>query len=231
MQLYQFGKFVECDIKIADEISFYPYDESWWDVEGDSGWGRGSLGTVVHEMGHFAGLDHPSPPGFAVMHPSPMPMAGGNTYEPMGDDAVGIKATFGHAPLYQENVLSSAQYLEPSGLIKKNNLPITRFTPRGGLLSLRYSVSNSGSTSRWVPMRVLISSAGPADYYDGLTLFNGSVWLPAGTYFSESLTLTVPSSTPVGTYWIMWTTDPYGSFPEYSEGDNGVHSPMVVQVY
>lgn len=229
--LSSLGIVSECDIMIADDVSFSPYDESWFQYPGDGGPGQGSLGTIVHEMGHFVGLDHPSPPTFAVMHPSPMPEAGGDTYEPMGDDALGIKSWPLQGNLYQENVLASAQYLNPSGLIKKNNLPITRYAARGGLFSLRYSVSNPGSTSRWAPLRVLISAASPVDYYGGIPLFVGSVWLPAGSYYSETLTLTVPSSTPVGTYWIMWTTDPAGTFAEYSEADNGVHSPMVVQVY
>lgn len=216
---------VEADVLIADDLSFAPQDESFYqDTHADAWAGRAAL---VHEFGHAVGLEHAD--NFNMMRvSSPAPLAGGNTAEPYPDDANGIRFLY---PGASTNLFSSAEVLSGGAIVETGD-STTHWVHWGDGLYITVSVANNGTSSAVSGFRVFINSLGPpAGYTGGYTLWSGSATNPAGTYFSQVVTTSVPWGVPNGLYYIYWAVDNGNAISEYNEGDNVVHSSSTLQVY
>lgn len=208
----------ECDVKLANDMAYYPEDESFWN------WSNAGQGRVVtiHEFGHVLGLNHAE--NFDTMRAyTPLPLGGGNSAQPYPDDANGVRFLYGGA---STNVFASAQKLS-GGAIQATNSPTTINVCRYQSISVTYSVVNNGSTNINAGFRIYINNSPYAG--TGWNMFNGTANSPGGSYFTETRTLTVPYVSP-GIYWILWQTDTGGAVSEYNEGDNTVHSAMTLNV-
>jgi len=201
-------------------MSWDPEDESFW------GWSNAQQGrvTMEHEFGHVFGLNHSE--GFDIMRAStPQPIAGGNTSEPYPDDANGVRATYGGS---STNLFASAQKFS-GGAIQASDAPNTINVCVGSQISVTVTIGNNGtlSTSN-VGFRVFLNN-GPNSYSGGWNMFTGTATNPAGSYLTQTLSMTIPN-VPKGFYWILWQIDTGNSVSEYNESDNTVHSAMNVQV-
>ena len=52
----------------------------------------------------------------------------------------------------------------------------------------------------------------------------------AGNQFTELFWVPIPTSAPLGFYWIHWQIDQGGVVTEYNEQDNHVHSCMTLNI-
>jgi CARDB/Matrixin len=209
----------ETDIRLANDHYFGPEDESFWH------WSNTQQGRVVaiHEWGHALGLQHAE--GFDTMRAfTPLPVAGGNTSEPYGDDANGARFLYGGA---STNMFASAQKFSGSA-ISATNVDSTINVCRNQAISVTYTVANNGSVSTTSGFRIFIHN-GPANIVGGWNMFNGTATVNAGNQFTETRTLTVPFVTP-GIYWILWQIDTGNTVGEFNESDNAVHSAMTLNV-
>lgn len=207
----------ECDVKMANDMGYFPEDESFWN------WTELNQGRVaiVHEFGHVLGLNHSQ--NFNVMRSAPpLPLGGGNSAQPYPDDANGVRFLYGGS---STNVFASAQKL--SGSIQATNTGTTINVCRNQAISVTYSVVNNGSTNINAGFRIYINnSPSPGT---GWNMFSGTANSPGGSSFTETRTLNVPFVSP-GIYWILWQTDTGGTITEFNEGDNTVHSAMTLNV-
>ncbi|MBN1609902.1 MAG: hypothetical protein JW940_24945 [Polyangiaceae bacterium] len=227
-----YSHFTECDVKLADDLTFAPIDESFW------GWTNNATGAsiLLHEYGHVLGLDdmHNNSSNFNIMRGNaPQPWAGGNTTEPFPDDAAGIGYLYGGrwpGAIWGTNLFASAQFIDPlgSGLITTDEMKIFPVC-RGSQFKVRITIGNNGAYDVTSGLRLYMNDTGnPAD--PGRTVWSGTATMPHWTTLTQQLTFTIPSNLTPGLYWFFWAIDSNSTVAEWNESDDTVHCAMSVQV-
>jgi hypothetical protein len=213
--------FSECDIKISNQLNFSPQDESWYNFN-QSQQGRGSL---VHEFGHFLGLNHNS--ALCVMNPNPVPVAGGNTSEPFPDDFQGARFLYAGRHTNTTNLFVAA--VKYNGGIVATAPGIDVNYCRGQSFTVTVTVGNNGPTDvSGIGFRVFLDT--PFVFTGGWDIWVGTAYMPSGAYFTQDLTVTIPNNLPNGRYWIEWQIDTTNLVQETNEGDNIVHNEMAIDI-
>lgn len=214
--------YTECDVKLANDLSYAAEDESFWNWDNL----RQGRAVTVHEFGHALGLGHSE--GFNVMRAeTPYPLAGGNNTEPYPDDAAGTAALYGPLLGPPVNVFVSAQKLQ-NGVIQATDIGVTQNVCQGQAnLVIVVSLANNGVidvSNRG--FRVFIANSPQAT--SGTNVWTGTANLPKNQHLTTALATTVPFVSP-GLYWIFWQLD---AKPSDFNGTNDktVHSQMTVNV-
>ncbi len=215
----------EADVGIATDTTMAPQDESYWNFNGMEG-GRALL---IHEFGHAVGLGHTGNSFNMMRTGGAEPLSGNNTAQPFPDDGAGVGFLYGSS---STNLFASAELLNTNGdveAVDRDCLTYWRHVGQG--FGLNVTVGNPGSTTASSGFRVFINNVPPpAGYTGGYTLWNGSAYNPARTYFTQYLNTVVPAA-PHGFYWIYWAIDTGNAFAETNESDNVVHSCATMQIY
>mgnify|MGYP001794135286 CR=1 FL=1 len=103
---------------------------------------------------------------------------------------------------------------------------------RGGTVDIFYSAGNNGTTDVVnTTFRIFLSSnisSNPPAV--GPVLFDAGATIYKNDYFTEHRVLTVPTSTPLGAYWMLWQIDKTNTTPEDREDDNIVPRAMTIRV-
>jgi hypothetical protein len=151
----------ECDVRLANDLSYSPEDESFF------GWANGVDGqvTIVHEFGHVFGLgDRPlTASEFNVMRSNaPHPVTGGNGATPYPDETSGVSilyTSYYSGSVQTENLFASAQKITGSAVTATNNGGTVNVC-RGSAVSISYSIVNNGAHNQTSGFRVYINKTG-----------------------------------------------------------------------
>ncbi|MEO8212844.1 MAG: matrixin family metalloprotease [Myxococcales bacterium] len=217
---FSHGTFNESDIISSVDLSYSPQDESFWN------WSNAASGAVVvaHEVGHFLGLGHSEV--FDIMRANtPYPLTGGNMAQPFADEANGARWLYpGGAS--KANAFASAQMLS-GGAVVATNMATTLSVCRGQAISVTVTVVNPGTvTFGSVGFRVAVTQTPNTG---GTNMFVGTATTNPGSFFTQTLNLTVPNVAN-GFYWVIWQNDTGNAVSETIETDNAVHSAMTLSI-
>jgi hypothetical protein len=210
---------IETDVWLRSDTTFAAQDESFYQYYG--AWQPQGRAIMVHEHGHVLGLNDNNPNTFTTLKfAAPWPLTGGNTAEPYPDDASGVRFFYGGSGT---NVFSSAQRFY-NGDVQATGSSAVITKCKGNTFSVIVTVGNNGTTNvSSTALRVYASTSAYSD--SGYNMWTGNVnSLYAGTTYTTTLTVTVPTNIPNGTYYILWKIDNGKQISEFNENDNRVHS-------
>jgi hypothetical protein len=221
---------VECDVKMANHLSFTPQDESFW------GWTDNGSGQValVHEFGHVLGLGDRAldSSNFNVMRGNtPLPLTGGNGAQPFPDDAAGVRWLYGGHPYnaltVTKNVFTSAQKISGGAIVAADPVGTVNVC-RGSTIQVTYTIGNNGWFDVTSGFRVYINNTAVPG--SGTNIFTATSFQPKHSFATETKTLTIPAATPLGIHWIWFHIDTGSAIAESVETDNTVHSGKTINV-
>lgn len=216
----------ESDIRFNDSYS--------WTTQGyTSAWVPGTPNfsfslVAIHELLHGVGLKHQNG-RVAIMnefYPNSGPVGNNEVATLHGDDYNGIKTLYGTPNRTDFSV--SRQRNSGGGSTRDLEIRTPGTTTRifqgarGSNVDIEYTFENlSSSTKNGVVVGFYISTN---DFISTSDTFLGTVsWnMPSGSVANSTATVNLPTTLSPGRYHLGYVVDPWGSFSEFDESNNGV---------
>ena len=193
-----FGMIIEADIAMNPAFS-YTLDDEW---VYNGGGAQGFRQVMIHELGHVTGLEHQFN-ALSVMNY--MPSAFRFFGLPYLDDAEGVRYEYPGNAVSRTDLGVYLYYSSGYQSVSDASYP-SSVTAGGTITPNYYTVENVGTTTIGTPtIQWYLSTArnfGSTYYYLGTATYPS---LPRANYFipsTVSRTLTVPSTTPAGDYYL-----------------------------
>ncbi len=222
---------------------------SLWTYNSNGAGLRQLQATAIHELGHSAGLSHENRWYNMMGTDFTHLWANGSTAHgyPGEDLSNALVFMYGlwNSP-YEDTHVSHWKYSGTSGEYSAHErtvvyntsggmLPVTtvnnergHVVNRGQQVRVEFTYENSGKTTQTVPLRYVLSSNRTISTAD-TTLGSGSVTLGRNTPYTTTGTVTIPSNTVPGNYWIGVIADPNSTISDNQRYNNATYIPVRVQ--
>jgi hypothetical protein len=187
--------------------------------------------TIVHELGHFLGLDHEDN-RMSVVLSTASGFYGGNEdtrAQPHPDDAVGARGLYPFPNQEVDLAISNFRWVSSNAtdLILAGGTQTVR---RGASFTTGFAFGNLGTgTIDRFDFRVVLSTNDIISTSDPI-IATGSGWGTAGFYGDFKFDVAVPAGTAAGEYFVGAILDPDNRIPEQREGNNRVAFPGKIRV-
>lgn len=218
---------LEADVEIASDLNFTNRDGNFLGTSGRS--------TFAHEFGHLFGFKHDGTSVHSIERPSPPHLLTGGTQS----STIWIRDAMGMEDLYDFSV--SRPNLLPSSLGVVNNVVTTLDSAstvtvcRGASTTVKFYMANMGNTAAgayYARIRLNTTAPQSGGYTANTTVvatYYKSSHVAFGSY-TQTFTITIPTSLSNGTYYIYFDMDYTGAVTELREGDNRTVSAKKIRV-
>jgi len=219
----------------------YGLDETDVAFNGGLSWSTGSfdytkLGSpynfeevALHEFGHALGLNHEDR-WMATMN-SVYPNSGTLGYykenDPNADDRLGARSLYADGTTETDVAGSAFKHTTSShsGLVSSPSS-----VDAGHSVTIEFTFMNLGTSKKTFDIGFYLSTNDYISTSDKLLGTNYGASANSGGGGTFSRTLTIPSSTTPGTYYIGFLIDPSGAMSEANEGNNNQPMPRSIKV-
>lgn len=187
--------------------------------------------TIVHELGHFLGLDHEDDQ-MSVVLSTASGFHGGNEStraNPFPDDAAGARWLYPFPNPETDLAISNFRWLSANttGLILSTG---TRTVRAGDSFATGFAFGNLGTGTIDRFDVVVVLSTNEVISTSDRTIATATGWGTAGFYGAFTFDVSVPVGTPSGEYFVGAILDPDNRIPEQREGNNRVAFPGKIRV-
>lgn len=219
------------------------YDEADIEFNDNLSWNTGSYnynnatgspfcfeGIALHELGHVLGLNHEDR-WMATMN-SYYPNSGvfGNykEWDPYADDRQGVRYLYSDATS-EIDIACSVLKRTGSGTSDLTSSPSS--VSKGSSVTIEYTFSNLGTSRVDFNIGYYLSNDAIITTGDTRLTSNSGAYANAGSTGTYTRTLTIPSSTATGTYYLGVIVDYNNSVSEANESNNACPMPRAIYIY
>jgi hypothetical protein len=187
-------------------------------------------GVALHELGHALGLLH-SDGAMATMnsyYPNSGPFGYYKEWDPFADDRQGVRYLYSDST---SEIDVAGSPLERSGSGTSNLVESSTWAYAGGTVSVEFTFSNLSTSTQSFNIGFYLSTNDYISTWDTLLGVNYGAWGTAGYTGTFTRTLTIPSGTAPGTYYLGFLIDYDGALSEANETNNNQPMPRTITIY
>ena len=210
--------------------SNYSWSTSTYSYSNPTGSPYNFEGVALHELGHALGLLHEDR-WMATMnsyYPNSGPYGYYKEWDPFGDDRLGERVIYSDGTT-ETDLAGSA--LKRTGTGTSGLVSSPTSAAAGSSVTIEYTFSNLSTASKTFDNGFYLSTNDFISTGDTLLGSNFGASAGAGGTGTFSRTLTIPSGTAPGTYYLGFLVDKNSAHSESNEGNNNQPMPRSITIY